>query len=243
MNQHHLNLAPLLTQNEFSFNTHPVRTHQRQSPANLSEAQKCRRRGVLLTNLGWQKLQNRQVLTNAAGDHYTYEMLGEKTILSPRTVAKVISRKTGVDLRTLRIFFNAFELLLSINDYIDAKEVATKGNRHLRDRAQPALTLVRAKVPQASLAHSRNSEPEKPKQQSLLITVCQGNESLQSCNLLSFNTNSALVSSQDFHLSAIVTQAASEALRQGKSTVKRYITSSGILEVSIEVIPIYKVRH
>ena len=62
------------------------------------------------------------MLENDRGDHYTYETLGAQSILNPRTVAKLISRKIGVDLSTLQIFFNAFDLPLSEDDYTSARE-------------------------------------------------------------------------------------------------------------------------
>jgi hypothetical protein len=79
-----------------------------------------RRRGVVLTPQGLQKLQiarSRVETEQNSGDRYTLEGLGNLTGLSVDTLMKVFARETGVDRQTLKSCFNAFDLLLESDDY------------------------------------------------------------------------------------------------------------------------------
>ncbi len=72
-----------------------------------------RKRGVILTAQGWQKLQGaKHDSENQSnfGTRYTLTELSERTGLAPLTVAKVLERVDGVDKRTLEYFFRAFNL-------------------------------------------------------------------------------------------------------------------------------------
>ena len=94
------------------------------------------------------------MLKGREGDRPTYEMLGAQTTLSPRTVAKIVSRDTGVDLRTLQIFFNAFGLPLSENDYAFVEAI-----KQHRRRTQAAFNLFDlAEAAQASAIYGRQRE-------------------------------------------------------------------------------------
>lgn len=87
------------------------------SPPAIHRTTKPRRRGVILTELGWQKLLQAEALYTQFGERYSFEELSEKTFLDPRTICRIISRETGVDKRTLTIFFHAFNLRLETGDY------------------------------------------------------------------------------------------------------------------------------
>ena len=76
-----------------------------------------RRRGAILTEQGWQKLQQAGVLYDEFGKRYTYEELSEQTQLDPRTVSRIVSCEVKVDKRTLKTFFHAFKLQLESGDY------------------------------------------------------------------------------------------------------------------------------
>jgi hypothetical protein len=80
------------------------------------EGQRSRQRGVVLTEHGWRKLLKMEVLQNKDGEWHTYELLGDRTLLSPRTVSKIVGREVGVDYRTLKQFFDAFNLPLESDD-------------------------------------------------------------------------------------------------------------------------------
>lgn len=78
-----------------------------------------RKRGVILTSIGWEKLQ-RSIRESEIGENfgrYTWEELSDRTCLDPDTIAKVTNRKVGVDKRTLELFFQAFNLELTASDY------------------------------------------------------------------------------------------------------------------------------
>lgn len=77
-----------------------------------------RRRGIILTEQGWQKLLQAGALHDEFGRRYTYDELGERSLLDPRTISRILSRKVKVDKRTLKTFFEAFNLQLEPVDYI-----------------------------------------------------------------------------------------------------------------------------
>ena len=87
------------------------------SALDLSPAKKPRRRGLVLTQPGWQKLLKAGVVYNEFGQRYTFAQLSEQTQLDQRTVCRIVGRETGVDKRTLSTFFHAFSLRLEKGDY------------------------------------------------------------------------------------------------------------------------------
>lgn len=79
-----------------------------------------RNRGVILTDLGWKKLQNARLeLENEKnfGEKYTIEELSAYTGLTSITLSKVIACEERVDKRTLTDVFNGFNLELNPSDY------------------------------------------------------------------------------------------------------------------------------
>jgi len=86
----------------------------------MSSLKPRRKRGVILTQQGWEKLQHSKresEMQENFGDRYTLEELSDRTGLDPDTVAKVTTRKVGVDKRTLELFFKAFNLELAASDF------------------------------------------------------------------------------------------------------------------------------
>jgi len=80
-----------------------------------------RKRGVILSSHGWQRLQAAEHLAairQNAGRAYTLEQLSKQTQLSTNTLTKVRRRQKPVDQLTLEAYFAAFDLSLSLNDYI-----------------------------------------------------------------------------------------------------------------------------
>jgi transcriptional regulator with XRE-family HTH domain len=80
-----------------------------------------RRRGVILSSHGWQRLQAAEQLSairENSGRPYTLEQLSERTGLSTNTLTKVRRRQRPVDHPTLEAYFLAFELNLNSDDYI-----------------------------------------------------------------------------------------------------------------------------
>ncbi len=79
-----------------------------------------RKRGIILTPEGWQKLQEarlRSEFEENFGNKYTLEELSERTGLDPSTVVRVSAGKEGVDKQTLERFFRAFNLELDKSYY------------------------------------------------------------------------------------------------------------------------------
>ncbi|MCC5645170.1 NACHT domain-containing protein [Nostoc sp. CHAB 5824] len=81
---------------------------------------RSRRRGVILTPQGLQKLQDAKSKSEHYDNfdkHYTREVLGFRMGLDPDTVAKVFACEMGVDRQTLKYCFQAFNLQLEPDDY------------------------------------------------------------------------------------------------------------------------------
>ncbi|MEW6492668.1 MAG: NB-ARC domain-containing protein [Cyanobacteriota bacterium] len=79
-----------------------------------------RKRGVILTAEGWEKLQEAKLeleIKENYGDRYTIEDLSEYSGLNPCTVGRILAREEGVDRRTLELFFKVFNLELDKTYY------------------------------------------------------------------------------------------------------------------------------
>lgn len=79
-----------------------------------------RRRGVVLTTLGLERLQG--VITQLAAQHnqgltYSAEALGSLTGVSPSTIRRLRAAKAGIDQRSLQQIFTALALDLTDNDF------------------------------------------------------------------------------------------------------------------------------
>lgn len=86
----------------------------------INQPKRRRRRGVVLTSHGLQKLQDAKVLAEIeenAGNRYTLEALSERTGLAVDTLMKVFACEAGVDRQTLKLCFKAFDLTLEPIDY------------------------------------------------------------------------------------------------------------------------------
>ncbi len=79
-----------------------------------------RRRGVVLTIQGLKKLNQAKAKAEIEQHfkRYTLEYLSEETGLTPNTLSKVFGRSSGVDKRTLKCCFHAFNLTLIEEDYL-----------------------------------------------------------------------------------------------------------------------------
>ncbi|MDJ0582989.1 AAA-like domain-containing protein [Crocosphaera sp.] len=79
-----------------------------------------RRRGVILTEIGLEKLQNAKLeaeYKENQGKRYTLEDLSEKIGLAMDTLMKVFAGESKVDKQTLKYCFKAFELRLCDEDF------------------------------------------------------------------------------------------------------------------------------
>ena len=88
----------------------------------FSSSQKTRRkRGVILSSSGWQRLYSAQRAAEIEKNSalaYTLEDLNEITGLSAHTLTKVRRQNSPVDRQTLESYFSSFGLTLSEADYI-----------------------------------------------------------------------------------------------------------------------------
>lgn len=79
-----------------------------------------RKRGVILTTQGLQKLQvakSQAEIDDNSGKRYTLEAMSERTSLSVDTLMKIIKCELGVDKQSLKRFFSTFGLNLDQKDY------------------------------------------------------------------------------------------------------------------------------
>lgn len=93
-----------------------------------------RKRGIILSAKGWQRLQaaeQRSTTQHNLGKSYTLQELSERTGLSPNTLARVRSRKVPVDQQTLESYFRAFDLTLSPDDYADSDSIALPNRQQI----------------------------------------------------------------------------------------------------------------
>jgi transcriptional regulator with XRE-family HTH domain len=84
-----------------------------------------RRRGVILSAQGWQRLQSAESLSSIRynqGKAYTLEQLNQITGLSSNTLTKLRRRKEPVDWSTLETYFQSFGLDLNSDDIIKPSE-------------------------------------------------------------------------------------------------------------------------
>ena len=98
-----------------------------------------RKRGVILSPQGFQKLQtakSQAEIWQNSGNRYTLEALNEQTGLSADTLMKVFKCEAGVDKQTLKCCFKAFNLSLEPGDYFQPdlqieEMVATQSNQNV----------------------------------------------------------------------------------------------------------------
>jgi transcriptional regulator with XRE-family HTH domain len=84
-----------------------------------------RRRGLILSSQGWQRLQAAEHLSSIQdnqGKPYTLEQLGERTGLSSNTLTKLRRRHKPVDWQTLDSYFEAFNLKMGRHDVINPEQ-------------------------------------------------------------------------------------------------------------------------
>ena len=80
----------------------------------------ARRRGVILSIQGLKKLNQAKAKAEIEqhSKRYTLESLSQETGLTPNTLSKVFTCSSGVDKRTLKCCFYAFNLILTEDDYL-----------------------------------------------------------------------------------------------------------------------------
>jgi class 3 adenylate cyclase len=97
-----------------------------------------RKRGVILTLRGWQRLhkvQHQKEIQENAGNPYTLEEIRTLTDLSLNTIARIQHRQVPVDKQSLERYFSAFNLTLEAKDYTkpDSDAVENRSRVMLHD--------------------------------------------------------------------------------------------------------------
>jgi hypothetical protein len=86
----------------------------------MNDTNDRRKRGVILTNVGRDKLTNarsRWEQQQNNGTRYTIEQLSEITELAPNTLNKILIHNTYVDKSTLARCFKSFGAIFTADDY------------------------------------------------------------------------------------------------------------------------------
>ncbi|UKO98630.1 NB-ARC domain-containing protein [Nostoc sp. UHCC 0870] len=146
----------------------------------MKSQQRSRRRGVILTTQGLQKLQNAksQSEQNENFDkRYTGEDLGFRMGLDPDTVAKVFACELGVDKQTLKYCFAAFNLQLESQDY----QFANSDKNLEKTNTQIQNSSDWGEAPDVSLFCGRSEELATLKQ--WILNECPTNKALP-CRLI-----------------------------------------------------------
>ncbi len=118
-----------------------------------------RKRGVVLTPQGFQKLHTAKYeaeIWENSGNHYTLEALSSRTGLDPNTLMKVFDCQVGIDKRTLKRCFEAFNLLLEPSDYqLPQSNEAFSGLQQIQHQ------IDWGKAPDVSVFYGRREELAK----------------------------------------------------------------------------------
>ena len=123
-----------------------------------------RKRGIVLSSKGWQRLQAAEQLSvsqNNFGKSYTLQELSDRTGLSPNTLARVRSRRVAVDQQTLESYFRTFDITLSSDDYTDSEVALTVGRQQVPLNGQLLLDSMFYvyRPPAESICHEAILQP------------------------------------------------------------------------------------
>lgn len=91
----------------------------------MKQIKQKRKRGLILTPEGLQKLQSAKLsaeLNENYGTRFTLEDLSDRIGMNTATVSKVLSREGGVDKRTIELFFQAFNIQLDKSYYTNSDQ-------------------------------------------------------------------------------------------------------------------------
>ncbi len=102
-----------------------------------------RKRGILLSPKGWQRLQAAEQQSmdrdSSQSKGYTLQELSDLTGLSSNTLARVRGRKIAVDQQTLEAYFRTFDLQLMPEDFADSDAVSFLGKYQVPPSGQLPL--------------------------------------------------------------------------------------------------------
>jgi WD40 repeat protein len=128
---------------------------------------KVRKRGVVLTEAGLQKLNaaRRQAeIQDNQGERFTLEGLCDRTQLSLKTITKVLDAKGTVDRQTLEAFFCAFNLTLEKADFQHPLTLSAIAPHPIDPSIPPTSQTDWGEAPDVSSFYGRHSELEQLQQ-------------------------------------------------------------------------------
>ncbi|AFY30809.1 NB-ARC domain-containing protein [Calothrix sp. PCC 7507] len=123
----------------------------------MNQQQPKRKRGVILTDQGFQKLHTAKCQAESqenSDQRYTLEQLSLRTGLDPDTLMKVFRCQVGVDQRTLNYCFQAFKLRLEQSDY----QLPPTGNSIPNPESQIPNCIDWDDAPDVSIFYGRRAE-------------------------------------------------------------------------------------
>jgi transcriptional regulator with XRE-family HTH domain len=139
----------------------------------MKQSKSIRKRGLVLTIAGLKRLQAAILAMEKAqnnGNHFTLEDLGDRMNVSTKTLNRLWSLNTGVDQKTLKLCFTAFNLELHREDYAILSEPNNTG-RHLansvssdteKNQLSPSLPLDLFATQQYNQLENLWSYPDGP---------------------------------------------------------------------------------
>ena len=110
----------MLPRTTISIKMPSLKTDNKRQNIQNNKPSKRRKRGVILTVIGLEKIKEAQLKSegeNNWGAKYTYEKLSEIVDLDINTVKKILAAKEGVDKRSIENYFRGFKLQLDKEDY------------------------------------------------------------------------------------------------------------------------------
>ena len=121
-----------------------------------------RKRGVLLTPSGLQRLQTAILAVEIAqngGNHFSLEQLSARIQISTKTLSRLWSLNASVDQRTLKMCFSTFGLELATQDYtisseVDGNETGSTRSSVLDNREIYSSGLIANSCAQQQLSNS-----------------------------------------------------------------------------------------
>lgn len=131
----------------------------------MKQSKSMRRRGTVLTPKGLKRLQSAILaveMTQNNGLRFTLDELGARINVSTKTLSRLWSLNTGVDQKTLRLCFSAFNLELRLEDYVILSEPnkIDSGARCKGSFASGFRSSDRRTEAQWAKAQSRSSDTE-----------------------------------------------------------------------------------
>ncbi|HEY9609875.1 AAA-like domain-containing protein [Allocoleopsis sp.] len=123
-----------------------------------------RKRGVILTLQGWQRLrraQHQSEIEDNDGIPYTLEQIGQRTHMSPNTIAKIQRRQVPVDRQSLELYFRAFNLALDPDDQTmpDSDSIESRSSILLKGALPLDSAFYVERPPTEQLCYEALSQP------------------------------------------------------------------------------------